>query len=269
MTSTDNAVRRGTVHTRVADGIGWIVFDNPSRRNALSVDMMDAIATALGAFDDDPTVAVVVLRGAGMEAFAAGADISEFAEQQASHEAQRRFDETAGAVFERLREMQTPSIAMISGYCLGGGLAIALGADIRIAARGSSYAIPAARLGIGYPLANTEALVQIVGPAQAAEILFSARRLDSAEALSAGLVNRVVSPADLEHAVTELAGSIAANAPLTIRSAKASIRASRHPGEAHLKDRAEQGIQTCKRSDDIREGQRAFMEKRAPQFTGK
>jgi enoyl-CoA hydratase/carnithine racemase len=256
------------VHTSAENGVGTIVFDNPTRRNALSVDMMEATHTALGTFDADPGVAVVVLRGAGDIAFASGADISEFEEHQTSAEAQVRFDATAAEVFRTLREMATPTIAMISGYCLGGGLAVAIGTDIRIATTTSTFAIPAARLGLGYPLENTAALVSIVGPANAAEMLYSARRLTSAQAHSAGLVNRVVEVDELGPTVAELAGAIAANAPLTIRAAKNSIRAAIAPTRDDLAASARQSIADCSRSADIREGQRAFMDKRPPVFRG-
>lgn len=259
----------GVVHVDVENGIGWVVIDNPQRRNALSVHMMEAIHAALEKFDNDPEVSVVVLRGAGETAFASGVDISEFEEQQASPAAGQRFDAAAASVFESLRTMSTPSIAMISGYCLGGGLAVALGADLRIAARGSSFAIPAAKLGVGYPLPNTEALVHTVGPAFASEMLFTGRRFTDEEAVAAGLVNRLESSAELEDAVRALAGALAANAPLSIRAAKASIRAVTHPGDTELALAARESIKRCESSDDIREGQRAFMQKRPPRFVGR
>lgn len=258
----------GTVHVQTRDSIGWIVIDNEARCNAVSVRMMRAVHRALISFDEDPDVAVVVLRGAGDVAFASGVDISEFEAQLASESARREFDATAAAVFDVLRTMTTPSIAMISGYCIGGGLAIALAADIRVAAEGSVYAIPAARLGLGYPIANTEALVQIVGPAVASEILFTGRRLDADEALAVGLVNRIVPLVDLETQVLELARSIAANASLTITAAKAAIHAATRPEDPDLRSVATDAVSRCAASSDFAEGQRAFMEKRTPRFTG-
>ena len=259
----------GKIHTEVADGIGWIIIDNPERRNALSVSMLETMNRTLVEFNRNPDVSVIVLRGTGDAAFASGADISEFEGRLASKQAQRRFDEVTAAVFGSLRGMAKPSIAMIAGYCLGGGLAVALGTDIRIAADLASFAIPAARLGVGYPLSNTEALVSIVGPAVAADILFTGRQFRSGEAFAVGLVNRLVPLSELELTVRELAQTIVANAPLTIRAAKASIRAATQPDSAVLHSAAIEAINRCGESEDVREGQRAFMQKRAPHFRGR
>ncbi|MFZ2242579.1 MAG: enoyl-CoA hydratase [Gordonia amarae] len=259
----------GSVDLEIADGVGWITINNPARRNALSVAMMETLHERLRDLDADGQVCAVVIRGAGDRAFASGVDISEFEGQQESAAAQERFDTATASVFGILRELRITSIAMIHGYCLGGGLAVALGTDIRIAAEGASFAIPAARLGLGYPMTNTEALVSLVGPAMAAEILYTARRLDSSEAERIGLVNRIVPTAELDGAVRELTAAISANAPLTIAAAKASIRSIMRPEDEQRAADARAAIARCGASEDFREGQRAFMEKRSPRFTGR
>ena len=256
----------GAVYAKVHDQVASIVISNPARRNALSVSMMAELGQALRRIDADPEVAVAVVRGEG-ETFVSGADISEFGAQQDSAEARQQAGEAMAVMFGALGDLSKPLIAMIQGYCIGGGMAVALGADIRIAAAGSRFAIPAARLGVGYPLPEVHLLVSAVGPARAAEILFTGSQFSADQALAAGLINRVVSPGDLEPVVTELARRLADNAPLSIRAAKAAIRAS-VIGTPDRRATAEKHISVCADSADAREGQRAFLEKRSPRFTG-
>ncbi|WP_286259885.1 enoyl-CoA hydratase-related protein [Streptomyces graminofaciens] len=256
----------GTVHGKAEDSVGWVTISNPGRRNALSISMMGQLDEILRRLDDDPTVRVIVLRGEGRVAFAAGADISEFEAQQTSAVTRSLAEKTEASLFGGLATLSTPLIAMIHGHCLGAGVAVALGADIRIAADDSRFAIPAARLGIGYPVTLTHALVHAVGPGYAAEILFTGRPLAAAEALHAGLVNRVLPAGELEEATRALAAAIAANAPLTVRAAKAAIKSA---VDATRREDAEALVAACAESDDVREGQRAFMQKRRPEFSGR
>jgi enoyl-CoA hydratase len=255
----------GTVRGEVEGHVGWVTISNPARRNALSTSMMGLLDETLRRLDEDPAVRVIVLRGEGSVAFAAGADISEFAAQQSSAEARALAVKTEMSLFGGLAALATPLIAMIHGHCLGAGVAVALGADIRIAADDSRFAIPAARLGIGYPVELTQALVHVVGPGHAAEILFTGRTLRAPEALRSGLVNRIVPAAELEGVTAELAAVVAANAPLSVRAAKGAIRAAADPTRG---DDAEALVAACAGSEDAREGQRAFMEKRPPTFSG-
>jgi enoyl-CoA hydratase/carnithine racemase len=252
----------------VEDGIGWMTYNNPARLNAMSYDMQLAVPRILGAFAADPDVHVVVVRGAGDRAFVSGADISEFSQKRTTVAARADYDEALAAAWRSWRLVDTPIVAMIQGYCIGGGLLTALKTDIRIAAAGSEFGVPAARLGLGYGFGGVEELMALVGPAWTSEILFSARRLDADEALRIGLVNRVV-PADvLEATVRELAATIAANAPLTVKACKAAIReAQRDPAVRDL-DAVERMVEACFRSEDYREGQAAFAEKRPPRFRG-
>jgi enoyl-CoA hydratase/carnithine racemase len=253
----------------VDDGVARITFNNPDKHNALSADMLAALPPTLDALQRDPEVRVVVLTGAGDRAFVSGADISEFEERRTTPEARSAYDEAWTAVNRTWAEIDKPVLAMIRGYCIGGGLLTALRADIRVAAEGSQFGVPAARLGLGYGYAGVKTLVDLVGPSWTAEILFSARRLSAAEALRIGLVNRVVHGERLEDEVMELARSICANAPLTVAACKAAIReAVRDPDRRDLARVAEL-VEACFRSDDYVEGQRAFREKRAPRFTGR
>jgi enoyl-CoA hydratase len=251
----------------VTDGVAAVTINNPAKRNALSSDIRAALPGLLTALQADAGVRVVIITGAGDKAFASGADISEFGDRRTSPAARAEYDRVAAALNEALDGLEKPLIAMIRGFCIGGGLFTALHADIRIASDDSQFGIPAARLGLGPGLPGVTSLISLVGPAAAAEILFSARRYPAADALQMGLVNRVVPAASLREETMSLARAIAANAPLTVAAAKAAIRAAgqARPDQA----RVEAMIEACFRSDDYREGQRAFAEKRPPAFTGR
>jgi enoyl-CoA hydratase/carnithine racemase len=249
--------------------IGWLVFDHPERRNAISVDMWREIPRALRQLADDDAVRVVVMRGAGDVAFVAGADISEFGEQRTGGTAAASYDADSGRAFGALANLEKPLIAMIQGFCVGGGVAIALSADLRFASDDSVFAVPAARLGLGYQMGGLAALVNLVGPSRAKEIFFTARRFDAAEALAMGLVNGVVPRPALPGLVLETAERIAGNAPLTIRSVKRIVaELARDPSERDL-DAVEASIRACFESEDYREGVEAFLSKRAPRFRGR
>ena len=253
----------------IKDGIGWVVYNNPKRLNAISLEMTEALPIIFDTFEERDDVRVVVVRGAGERAFVSGADISEFEKNRSSEESRREFDEKGKVAAARIEALTKPIIAMIRGYCIGGGLMTALRADIRIAAEDAQFGIPAARLGLGYGFGGVAALVNLVGPSAANEILFSARRFSADEALGMGLVNRVVAGSDLESAVVDLARSIADNAPLTVKAAKFSIRECTRDPEARDLDEAARLVEACFRSEDYVEGRRAFMEKRRPAFQGR
>jgi enoyl-CoA hydratase len=253
----------------VADYVAVLTYNNPEKRNAMSAAMRNALPGVLTALKDDPEVRVIVATGAGDRAFVSGADISEFGERRTSPEARAEWDRGWAAIDRAWKSLDKPVIAMIRGFCIGGGLLTALQADIRIAAEGSQFGVPAARLGLGYGFGGVTALTALVGPAVTADILFSARRYDAAEALRVGLVNRVV-PADrLEAEVMSLAATITQNAPLTVAAAKAAIRAAGQPAGRQDLARVHEMVEACFQSDDYREGQRAFAEKRTPRFTWK
>jgi enoyl-CoA hydratase/carnithine racemase len=254
---------------RTDGGVGWMVFNNPERRNAMSLEMRRAIPEILGAFSADPEVRVVVMTGAGDKAFVSGADISQFDKHRSDPAAIAAYDEQGRKVEAAFAALDKPLIAMIRGFCMGGGLLTALRADIRIAADDAQFGIPAARLGLGYAYGGVRALMDFVGPAVAAEILFTGGRFPAADALRWGLVNRVVAAAELETTVTRLAATIAENAPLTVKAIKATIGEARRDESRRDMARIEQLVTACFASEDYAEGRRAFMEKRRPAFTGR
>lgn len=253
---------------KVEDGVGWCIFNNPARRNAVSLEMWQGVNDIMAAYRADPAVRVVVLAGAGDKAFVSGADISEFEEKRNSAEAAEQYEKVSAGARSALAAFEKPMIAMIRGYCIGGGMAVALSADIRIACEGSQFAIPAARLGLGYGLDGLKKLTELVGPAMAKDILFTARRLQADEALRIGLINRLVAEDELEDTVREYAAMIAENAPLTIKAAKAAVNEALKDREVRDVAGVEAMVRACFDSDDYAEGRRAFMEKRKPVFRG-
>lgn len=248
--------------------IGWLIFNNPLRRNAVSLDMWEAIPRVLADYEADPDIRVIVVTGAGDQAFVSGADISQFEAERASPEANARYGQVSGAGQNALQRLTKPSIAMIQGYCIGGGLAVALACDLRIAAEGSKFGIPAARLGLGYEFPGVLKLTETVGPAFAKEIFFTARQFDAAEAYEMGLINRVVPSGDLEVTVREMAEAIGHNAPLTVRAAKLAVNeAMKDPARRDL-PKVDAAVAACFASDDYKEGRAAFLEKRLARFKG-
>ena len=260
---------RVRVERDAADGrLGWIVFDHPERRNAIGTEMWRQIPAAVDELERDAEVRVVLLRGEGETAFVAGADISEFGEMRTGASA-ARYDVEGAHAFAALAGLSKPLVAMIHGYCVGGGVAIALCADLRYAAEDARFAIPAARLGLGYHVSGIEMLQQLVGPSRAKEIFFTARRYSAAEAYDIGLVNAVLPAPDLEAHVRDTALSIASNAPLTVRSVKRIVSELAKPEAKRDLDAANASIRECFESDDYREGVQAFLEKRPPRFQGR
>ena len=246
---------------------GWLIFNNPERRNAVSIDMWQAIPAVLAKFASDPEVRVVVLAGAGDKAFVSGADISQFESQRSSQEAVQRYEEIAEGAQLRLQTFDKPVLAMIRGYCLGGGLNIANVCDLRIAAEDARFGIPAAKMGLGYRASSMKNLVDTVGAPYAREIMLTGRQFSAAEAKAMGLVHHVVPISELESFTKKLCSDIAANAPLTMRAAKRIIRElTKKDFDAAL---CKSWVKECFESEDYSEGRRAFMEKRKPLFKGK
>ena len=250
--------------------IGWLIFNRPDKRNAVGIEtwqLMPEYAKDLAA---DDAIRVVILRGAGDRAFVAGADISQFKDRRRNMDDEAEYRRIGARGREALASLSKPLLAMIHGYCVGGGVSIAIGCDIRIASDDARFGIPAARLGLGYHYSGMEQLMALIGPSHTKEIFFTARTdLSAQDALRMGLVNQVVPKAELEAFTREYALTIARNAPLTLRSAKASVNELLRPSEKRDLAMLERLIADCFNSQDYQEGVRAFSEKRRPQFQGR
>ena len=253
--------KRGTV--------GWIVFNQPAKRNAINGAMWRGILQAMAQYDADPEVRCVAFRGAGTEAFASGADISEFDEIRAQKSSVAEYDGLLDQVLHSIQDSRKPSVAMIYGFCMGGGLEVALACDLRYCGRSAQFGIPAAKLGLAYNVEGHKRLIETVGHARAREIMFLGRRYNAEEGLAMGLVNQVFHDAELESEVGRIINQLCENAPLSIANSKTIIeeyvKASGAPDAANMKA----AIERCAKSGDYQEGRRAFMEKRKPAFKGK
>ena len=264
MTETPKLVRE-------KDGpIGWIIFNQPEKRNAVSQEMWQLMPDYVRELAADDAIRVIVLRGAGDHAFVAGADISQFKDRRRNMADEQEYSRISARGQEALATLGKPLLAMIHGYCVGGGVSIAITCDIRIASDDARFGVPAARLGLGYHYRGMEKLMHLVGPAYTKEIFFTARTDFSAQdALRMGLVNQVVPKADLEGFTRDYALTIARNAPLTLRSAKATVEQLLRPASERDFTLLDRLIAECFNSQDYQEGVRAFSEKRRPQFQGR
>jgi enoyl-CoA hydratase len=258
----------GKIIAEAAGGVGTITFNQPEKRNAMSIAMWHGLSQALDAFAADDEIRVVVLTGAGDKAFVSGADISQFGEHRDNADAQTRYDALTSVGREKLGSYVKPVIAQIRGFCLGGGLGIAMQADLRIASDDSQFGIPAAKLGLGYGYGMVSKLVSLVGPAHAKMLLFSGERIAGAEAARIGLVNRLVPGGELASHVRALAGTLAGNAPLTLSAAKMAVGVSSGQGR-HTVDDITAAVAACFDSADYKEGRAAFAQKRKPSFMGR
>ncbi|CCE01304.1 enoyl-CoA hydratase [Bradyrhizobium sp. STM 3809] len=263
------AFAEGKILMTVDDGVGIVTFNNPEKRNAMSLQMWEGLGQALTALRDDDAVRVAVLTGAGDKAFVSGADISQFEQSRHNAEASEAYAQRSAAQRALLADFPKPTIACIRGFCLGGGLQIAMLTDMRVASADSQFGIPAARLGIAYGYDGLRNLVSLVGPSQARLLLYTGQRIDAAEALRIGLIDRMMATDELLPATRDIARTIAGNAPLAVQAAKITIAEV-------LKDESRRDMAAIKRigdacmdSEDFREGRRAFMEKRKPAFKGR
>lgn len=262
MTQTDKML------SRKEGGVGYLIFNNPERHNAVSLEMWDAASGILADFASDRAIRVVVLTGAGGKAFVSGADISKFESERSSKEAIDRYNRAVDQANTAVYEFPKPTIAMIRGYCIGGGVGLALCCDLRICSDNSKFGVPAAKLGLGYGFKGIKKLVDVVGPSFAKEIFFTARQFTASEALQMGLVNRALPDSEVEKYVKDYAETISGNAPLTVNSVKYIVgEVVKDESKRDLK-RCDDLVAQCFASSDYIEGRKAFMEKRKPAFTG-
>jgi enoyl-CoA hydratase len=267
--ASDKTFADGKILQSVAEGVGIINFNNPEKRNAMSLDMWEGLGHALIELRDDPDVRVVIMVGTGDKAFVSGADISQFEKTRHNAEAAEEYAKRSVAQRALLADYPKPTIACIRGFCLGGGMQVAMLADIRIAAENSQFGIPAAKLGIAYGYDGLKHLVSLVGPSWARLLMYTGMRIGSAEAVRIGLVDRVVPDTELWSATFDIARTISGNAPLAIQAAKITIaQVLKDPDKRDMDAIRRIGI-ACMDSEDFREGRRAFMEKRKPRFRGR
>jgi enoyl-CoA hydratase len=259
----------GKILQSVTDGVGVVTFNNPEKRNAMSLDMWEGLGQALIELRDNPAVRVVILTGAGDKAFMSGADISQFEKTRHNAQASEEYSRKSDAQRALLANYPKPTIACIRGFCLGGGMQVAMMSDIRLASDNSQFGIPAAKLGIAYGYDGLKHLVSLVGPSWARLLMYTGMRIDSAEALRIGLVDRVLPGSDLWNATTEIARTISANAPLAIQAAKFTIAQVLKDPDKRDMDAIKAIGTACMDSEDFREGRQAFMEKRKPSFKGR
>ena len=262
------ATKTDKMLSRKEGGVGTLIFNNPERHNAVSLEMWEAASDILADFAADKSIRVVVLTGAGGKAFVSGADISKFESERSSKEAIERYNETVDKANSAVFEFPKPTIAMIRGYCIGGGVGLALCCDLRICSDNSKFGVPAAKLGLGYGFKGIKKLVDVVGPSFAKEIFFTARQFTAAEAQTMGLVNRVLPADELEKYVKDYAETIGGNAPLTVNSVKYIVGETVKPESERNLTKCDELVAQCFASKDYIEGRQAFMEKRKPAFTG-
>jgi len=248
--------------------VGWIVFDQPAKMNAINDAMWRGIPEAMARYDADAEVRCVAFRGEGTQAFAAGADISQFDSIRDGQAAVGEYDDLLDQVLHSIQDSRKPSVALIHGFCMGGGLEVALACDLRYCGESAQFAIPAAKLGLAYNVEGHRRLLETVGHARAREIMFLGRRYGAQEAAAMGLVHRVLPDAGLDAFVDGVIATLLENAPLAIANSKTILEEYVKSAGAPDPARMREAMRRCAQSEDYKEGRRAFMEKRKPRFTG-
>lgn len=258
-----------TIRYEAAEGVARLTLDQPAKKNAMTFDMWSMLPDLVARADADPAVRLISVTGAGEAAFCAGADISQFGDKRTGGDATRAYDHAVAGAMRALSQAGKPTLAVIRGICFGGGMALALCCNLRVASAGSRFRIPAGRLGLGYGYGNIRALVHRLGPAATADILFTARVLDAAEALRLDVVQRVFQDEALAAEAAAIEAQIAANAPLTLAAAKRALVELEKPESERDIAAVDAMVARCFASEDYREGQGAFRERREPRFQGR
>jgi enoyl-CoA hydratase/carnithine racemase len=255
------------VNSRIEGAIGWLIFDNAPRRNAVTYDMWRAIPEVLERLSADPDIRIVVLRGAGDAAFISGADVSEF-DSKRTTDGLEAYDRVAVLAQESLYGFKKPLIAMLRGFCIGAGVSIAVCCDVRIASAKTRFAIPAGKLGLGYRASGIRKLIDLIGPAKTLDIFYTADQFDAERALSMGLIDHLVDDEMLERYVADYCKRVVENAPLTLAAAKGVVRELLRAGDTYNREHCEALVRRCFESNDYLEGRQAFRQKRKPIFQG-
>lgn len=264
-----NRATPGKMLSRSEGSVGWMIFDQQAKYNAVTYDMRRAIPDILEKFENDDEVRIVIVAGAGDKAFISGSDVSQFGEKRSSKDMIKLYDEASERANSAMKDFSKPLIAMIQGYCLGAGVLTAMLCDFRIAADNSVFGLPPAKLGLGFGFGGVDNLVNLIGPAYASEMLFTGNRYTAEQAMKMGLVNEIVPHTELEQTVVESAEIIALNAPLTIKLLKTSIQNTQLDESQRDMQKVQAQIDACFESEDYQEGRKAFMEKRRPNFKGR
>lgn len=263
-----NSLADGKILSGVVDQIGYLVINNVERHNAIGLDMWQAATVALQQLSEDHNVRALVVTGAGGKAFASGADISKFETERSTKEDVALYHQTSGQFYSTLENFPKPTLAVIRGYCIGGGMALAVCCDLRLCTEGSKFGVPAAKLGVGYGYPGIKRLARLVSTSSAQEIFYTARQFTASEAYDMGLVNRVLADGTLDDYVDDYLNRIRVNAPLTIATVKAVTFAIEQDESQRDHALLDSMVQACFDSKDYIEGRRAFMEKRKPEFKG-
>lgn len=259
----------GQIIGRKDGAIGTLVFDHPKKRNAVSLDMAKRVPEVMSDLVADPAIRVIVVTGSGDASFVSGMDVSEFEAKRSTAAENAAYYATVSGMYRAVRHAEKPTVAAIRGFCMGGGMAIACGCDLRICSDDSQFAIPAARLGLGYAGAYTQWVVEAIGPAYAKEMLLTARRYSAAEARHMGLVHASTPAHEFDAFCADYVARIAENAPLSMKAAKRIIDDVIGGLDKEGQERADRLVAACSDSEDYKEGRRAFMEKRPPKFFGR
>jgi enoyl-CoA hydratase len=258
------------VLTRKDGAIGRLIFNNPDKLNAISLEMWEGMGEAMADFDADPAIRVIVISGAGGKSFVAGADVSKYEEERMGENAQEHYAQTGERALSALYNTEKVTIAAIDGWCIGGGISVAVSCDLRYASSKSKFGQPAMRYGIGYRYKSLRRLVDIIGVPASKDMLLGGLQFDAQEALTKGLIGRVEAEGEAFDAFIEkTAASIAGGAPLTAKQVKFTLANILMDPDKRDLDQCEALFQVCYASADYKEGIRAFAEKRRPVFTGK